>query len=264
MNIINIEDEKVKTKLKKREVLIEYELGKNVFDISKIKIDILKDTTLNLNINLSDIKADIKFNIAEDVNCTINMFVGILKGKIKYTYNVLKNSQLLINKFNDSKNIKEFVITNLNGENSIFDYNFKSISKDKEVYDILVNHNSKLTTSDIKNNIINLSGNVLIQVSTVIEKGNINTLANQNNKIINLTNKKCEIKPNLFIDEYDSSANHSAYIGKFSKEELFYLMSRGLTQKQATDLLIKGILTSEINDESLIIKINDILKKYWR
>ena len=37
MNIINIEDEKVKTKLKKREVLIEYELGKNVFDISKIR-----------------------------------------------------------------------------------------------------------------------------------------------------------------------------------------------------------------------------------
>ena len=49
-------------------------------------------------------------------------------------------------------------------------------------------------------------------------------------------------KPILLIDEYDCFANHGASIGKMSDEDLFYLMSRGLTKKQAFLLILEGIV----------------------
>lgn len=264
MNIIIIDDENVKLKTKAREVKCDYHLGQNFFDISKIKINVLKNCTINIHTKSEEIKADIEVIINDNVNCCINNITTISKGKIKYTYNISCNSNLKINKFNDSNNIKELVVTNLNGENASINYNFKSIGNSKEVYDLQINHNFLNTTSDIKNNIVNINGNIMLGVSTIIKKGIKNCVANQNNKIINLTNKKCEIKPNLYIDEFDSLANHSAYIGKFSRNELFYLMSRGLSERQATNLLIKGVLISDIDEPKLLIEINDILNKYWR
>ena len=50
------------------------------------------------------------------------------------------------------------------------------------------------------------------------------------------------IKPNLFIDEYNVNAKHSAIIGKFNEEEIFYLKTKGLSEKQALDLLINGFI----------------------
>lgn len=54
------------------------------------------------------------------------------------------------------------------------------------------------------------------------------------------------IKPNLFIDEYDVDAVHSATIGKFNKNEIFYLMTKGITKEESINLLIKGFLEGHI------------------
>jgi hypothetical protein len=71
-----------------------------------------------------------------------------------------------------------------------------------------------------------------------------------------------EKKTYLFIDEYDCIANHSAHIGKFSDEEMFYLNSRGINDNDAIKLLITGFLTSNV-DEYVKTKINDAILKYW-
>ena len=60
--------------------------------------------------------------------------------------------------------------------------------------------------------------------------------------------------PNLYIDEYDVVANHSASIGSISKDDLFYLMSRGLTKEEATSLVVIGFIKpiiDNIQDDSL-------------
>ncbi len=49
-------------------------------------------------------------------------------------------------------------------------------------------------------------------------------------------------KPILLIDEYDCFANHGASIGKMSDEDLFYLMSRGLTKDEAFLLILQGMV----------------------
>ena len=89
-------------------------------------------------------------------------------------------------------------------------------------------------------------------------------IANQNNRIINLSDKKSEIRPNLYIEEYDVSASHSAFIGRFKEEELFYLMSRGIPELEASRLLLKGFLLSDISDKKMRKKIEQSTKNEWR
>ena len=77
-----------------------------------------------------------------------------------------------------------------------------------------------------------------------------------------MTDNLCIIKPNLFIDEEDVSANHSALIGTFKAEEVFYLMSRGISKKEADSLLTRGFLMKGINYHKDILE--SLISKYWR
>ena len=67
----------------------------------------------------------------------------------------------------------------------------------------------------------------------MIPENKIGCVANQNNRIINLSDNKCEINPNLLIEENDVEANHSAHIGRFSNDEMFYLQSRGFPKSSS-------------------------------
>ena len=62
-----------------------------------------------------------------------------------------------------------------------------------------------------------------------------------------LSNKaKGSAIPNLEIQENDIKAGHAATVGKISDVEIFYLMSRGFTEKQAKILIMEGFLESII------------------
>jgi len=124
---------------------------------------------------------------------------------------------------------------------------------------MVVYHNNKNTESNIINNSVNINeGTTNFNVTSVVYNGITNCVLNQTNKIINLNNKECKINPNLLIEENDVIANHSAIIGKFSEEEIFYLMSRGISRKEATNLLIKGFLINGIDNK----KIDKIIEKH--
>ena len=65
--------------------------------------------------------------------------------------------------------------------------------------------------------------------------------------------------PILLIDEYDCFANHGAEIGKINDEDLFYLMSRGLSKTEAFTLMLQGMVRPYIDSiplESLKEEIN--------
>ena len=171
---------------------------------------------------------------------------------------------LIIMSPNDVTSINEMVEVNLNGYNSRIEYVLKSIGENKESYDYAIFHNHKNTYSNIINNCINLKGITNIQISSSVKKDIVECVCNQYNRIINLTNNKCEIRPILYIDTDNVDANHSALIGDFESEELFYLETMGISRKEAYKLLIKGFLLNKINDDFLSKKIKDSIKKYWR
>jgi len=54
---------------------------------------------------------------------------------------------------------------------------------------------------------------------------------------------KISLSPSLVCENKSAQITHEASLGKISEEELNYLRMRGLTEKEATDLIINGFLT---------------------
>jgi len=48
--------------------------------------------------------------------------------------------------------------------------------------------------------------------------------------------------PYIDIQENDTTMSHEAVVGRISQEQVFYLMSRGLTENEATNLIVQGFL----------------------
>ena len=266
MNKIKVVNDNLELSNVNKNIEVEYYKKEYLFAINDLKININKDSDLDIEIDFKE-ESKLNFNIfiKPNVKLNLNIITKGKKGKIQYKYNLSENSSCNIEKIQDMDSIKEMIIFNLDGINAKIDYNFKSIAQSKETYDYHIFHNFDNTISNIKNNGICINeGNIIYQVSSFVPKNIKECTVNQNNRIINLTDNKCEIKPNLYIDSFDVEASHSALIGKFSDEEMFYLQSRGIDYETALKLLITGFLTSDIDNKKIISYINKKINKYWR
>lgn len=224
----------------------------------------------NSNIKLKDNDSYLlmaKNNVVIDVenNALLNVFNQEDIDQ-EFIFNVSNNSNLDINIFDASKNIKRNIIINLNGESSNVTLNLSSISLGKNNYEVSVFHNSKNTTSQTNLHGLALDNNeITFKNNGHIINGSNKSILNQDNKIIIMGDNNSKIEPNLFIDEYDIKASHGAYIGKFDEEEIFYLKTRGLSEKESYNLLINGFLLGEFKiDKEYIDDLIKIINKYWR
>ena len=247
MNKIEIVNSKIISNIDDT-ISLTLEENTNFLAVKKLTVDVINDTDLILEIKNNELeKWNIVFNINQNANLNLFELKEGSETKTQYIYNLNEFSKIFVYKFNDVEAIKERTIINLNGFNSKIDYN--------------CNTESNLNTSgvNIKNGILsfNITGDVI--------KGKADCIINEESRIINLTDNKCIIKPNLLVEEYSVSANHSALIGNFSDEELFYLQSRGITKENAMNLLIRGFLIKNISIfESQKEIIEKIINKYWR
>lgn len=119
---------------------------------------------------------------------------------------------------------------------------------------IMLLHNCKETVSDFANYAIAVDNAVMtLNNNAKIVKGASKSIVCQKAKGLTLSkNAKIKAMPNLYIDEYDVIANHAASIGSISKEDLFYLMSRGLDEKDASKLIVLGFV------QPLLDRIDDV------
>ena len=244
---------------------IEISIGEasKFLNVQSVKIKIIKNTDIIIEASEVDIKLDFYINVLKDIKANIYEYKHDGDYKFQYKYYLEENSHLNVEKICDGKNIKEMTVINLNGENAIANFNLKTICKSLEKYNFLVYHNAKNTVSNILNNGVNiLDGKLEFNVSGFVLNGMIGCNIDQKARIINMTENSCIIKPNLFIDEEDVIANHSALIGTFSFEEVFYLMSRGISKKETLNLLTKGFLLKGITYYKEILK--EIINEYWR
>lgn len=265
MNKIKIVDDILDTVSLDDSIEIE-EIPKNeFFDVTSIHITIKKDTNLLLEYSTRiATKLNIKITVMKDVTFELFEYRYGKNFKIQYQYNLLENSETKVFKFYDVKGIKEMNMIYLLEENAKMNYYFRTISNGCEKYNMTIYHQAPNTISNINNNGVNiLKGNLTFNISSFVAEKKVNCNILQNSRIINLTDNKCQINPNLFIDEYDVSANHSAHIGKFNPDEMFYLNSRGIDKKTAEKLLIIGFMIKDM-PKYLISKIKRNINKYWR
>jgi Fe-S cluster assembly protein SufD len=158
---------------------------------------------------------------------------------------------------------------NLNEEFATVNFEQLNIGSYKDIFEVNqdIKHLAKSTTSQITNSLIsNLSSKLKYSVSGYIFKGNELSSCNQINKGIILSDfGEIEVEPKLFIDEYNVEASHGAAIGQVDEEQLYYLLSRGLTEMDARSLIISGYTKPFVNnipDEDIRQMIErQILKK---
>ncbi len=171
-------------------------------------------------------------------------------------YNIEEKVSLKIYHYNVNSNTK--VIININKEGAEVEYHYSTINYKDNDFKIIVNHNKENTTSNIYNHGVNILNNKLhFDISGIVNKNIENCTCNQENQIINLSDGVSTILPILLIDNYNVSSSHSAYIGKFKEDILFYLMSRGISRDTATKLLIKSLLINSGNDNEELIKFKE-------
>ena len=188
------------------------------------------------NIFLDDVNDDIILNIKDNTNIVINYF-NIINDK--------KNINVIINAFNNTDltllisyityeeinlNIK-YVI---NGDNNKCNIKLKSISEKKGLSNIKI---CSEVLSDTFDNELNESISIIT-----------------NNELKNV------VIPDLLIGTSNVIANHITAIGKLDKNELNYLMAKGLSKTSSQKLIENGYLTSNLRvDNDKIVKINEIL-----
>lgn len=231
----------------------------NVVDNKIIPFD-NTDVILNNNIITFTNNGDyyLEYITSDNVNITINIEDNVCVQLFEYsnnkdintniTYNLCKNSSLIISKFYYNDNTNEEINIYLNKKNANIKYNFSSISKNHDNYLINIYHNDSTTNSDIFNRTIakeNSSNN--FDINSYVENKILDCYLNQSTKIITLGDSNNKINPNMFTHDNSVTAIHASVIGNVNEEELFYLMSRGISYNEAIKIIIKGIILSNIN-----------------
>lgn len=245
---------------------LEVKYSKNDFlNIYALNIKILNDTDLELEYsNDSDKKIEVIIDVIDNVRFNLYEKKSGCKLKVQYVYNLNKYSSVNIYKFNDINEVNEANVANLNGEYANLNMFMKTIAKNVEKYDVRIYHNASFSKSNIKNyGVVIQNGVVTFNVSSFVLNNIIDCDVNQDNRIINFTNNKCTINPNLFIEENDVVANHSAYIRTFTDDEIFYLQSRGIDINTAKKLLTKGFILSEFEPLPTFQYLSEVIEKYW-
>ena len=204
------------------------------------KLELDKDTTINIKSNNVKLYLVTKNNIKVDFNI------------LNYTtiYNITTESITVnINIYNNAK----------------LDFYNMTVTDKKITNEVNVYHQNKDTISNVICHGISYGrGDLKFSVNGYIKKGMIGSICNQSSRIINLDEGKSLIEPNLFIDEFDSVANHSAYTGPFDNKLLFYLETKGISKKAAFNLLLNGFMKMVELPKDYESLLDNILDKVMR
>ncbi|WP_276357513.1 Fe-S cluster assembly protein SufD [Cohnella caldifontis] len=105
----------------------------------------------------------------------------------------------------------------------------------------------------------------IINGITKIEHGSTKANGQQTEKVLMLSPKaRGDANPILLIDEDDVKAGHAASVGQVNADQVHYLMSRGISRKEAERLIIHGFLdpvVSEIPLAGLREQLHRILER---
>jgi len=224
------------------------------------KSSIAKDYELQFNLD-SQSKLDVFSTIrnVEKVNISLKREF-LLK---ENAYAKLTNALLTMG------HVKVDDTISLDGEFATCDIEVLNIGSFNDVFTVNqdVIHNAKSTNSNISNSLISHSNSKIdYSVSGRIFKGNEYSSCKQQNKGVILDKSgMIAVEPKLFIDEFNVEASHGAAIGQMDDEQLYYLLSRGLSEQEARNLIISGYTKPFINnimDEDIKLMIErEILKR---
>ena len=198
---------------------------------NKYKIDLLKQDKLILIIN--NIDSEIVINVYDNFNL---LLYGNIDNKLDIKINIYNGSKLKLNKITKNNNSQENIEINLDSNNSTIKFNCTYIGSLKSNADIIIN------------------------INETVENGIKNCKLKQYTKILKIDNSKVLIRPILNTRDYRVEAFHSSIVTNINKDDILYLMSRGLNESDSIKLIMDGFIFSNIEDaEDEISKIKEFL-----
>jgi Fe-S cluster assembly protein SufB len=127
-----------------------------------------------------------------------------------------------------------------------------------------VYHLAKNTSSNVLSKGISVDGGISNYRGLVdIKKGAINSKSSVRCDGLMLDNEsKSGTIPSMEVFENDVKVSHEAAVGKVGEEQLFYLMSRGLTEDEATKMIVAGFIEPVIKELPLeyAVELNRLIE----
>ncbi len=186
---------------------------------------------------------------------SLNVHIILCEEEINHylTIEISKNSFLNLSYY--SINSSANLVINLQ-EMAKLDLLFHIISRKRCEITIHVNHLEKNSFSKVSLHGLNESNELLLfDLETKVLKNISDCRVIQNAKIMNVADlAESLIKPKLLIDFNSVEANHSAYIGSFKEETLFFLATLGINRKDAILLLKKAFFLGDVENNSYVEK----------
>lgn len=136
--------------------------------------------------------------------------------------------------------------TNLIGDGSSSDVKTVTVGRGKQTQNVTtrVTHYGKASIGTIlSHGVMKDSATTVFNGIGHIKHGASKSDAQQESRVLMLSSKaRGDANPILLIDENDVVAGHAASVGRVDPVQMFYLMSRGISRKEAERLIIHGFL----------------------
>ncbi len=262
--------------LEKDDIQIIYDFDDNNTDLVN-KIDILAKADCNITIKYTAKTQKRCFHngiikVIADKNAVVNIAIINLLNEQSDIFEAIENIS------NSNSNIK-YTIIDIGGKNSISNYYSNIIGDNANNVLNTIYMGAKDELKDI-NYIADVRGkksNIDIDVQGALDenckknfkgtidfkKGCTKSKGNENEYCILLSEKAKSIAlPMLLCTEDDVEGNHSTASGKVDNKELFYIMTRGISRREAIKLMVKAKFNNilkNIKNEELKAEIIEVI-----
>ncbi|GAB6926682.1 Fe-S cluster assembly protein SufD [Paenibacillus sp. JCM 10914] len=189
---------------------------------------------------------------------------------VTYRRAVLENDatiEWIVGEMNDGDTASD-TMTILKGSGSTSDAKIIAVGSGSQKinYTTQAKHFGKSSASQmITRAVMREEAQAIINGITKIEKGATKADGQQTERVLMLSPKaRGDANPILLIDEDDVTAGHAASVGQVNQEQIYYLMSRGISRTVAESLIIYGFLApvvSEIPLEGLRDQLQGLVER---
>ncbi|MER1958604.1 MAG: Fe-S cluster assembly protein SufD [Solibacillus sp.] len=142
--------------------------------------------------------------------------------------------------------------TNLIGDNSTSDFKMVTVGSGNQKlnFTTLIRQWGKNSDGQIlKHGVMKDAAQSIFNGIGHIMHGGTKANAEQESRVLMLSEKaRGDANPILLIDEDDVTAGHAASVGRVDPTQLYYLMSRGISQTEAERLVIHGFLAPVVRN----------------
>lgn len=210
---------------------------------------------------MNKILMDEEFRISNSgsyiITCSGRVTINICEVKEDIDLNIILNDDAIldVNDFNLHAKTTKIIVNQNNNSKFTYNHTFKISDEYNFFYKAVINGDNNV-------NNINISGvsngMVKMDVDGVVKEHSKNNELNENIKILTIDGKAF-ISPMLHVNALDVIANHNTAISNVREDEIFYLMSKGISREKSIGLIEDGYLYGLFkNNKEFLSLINKI------